>query len=240
MNDDSPNWRYEYKYLLPVTAKVALMQQLRPLMKLDQHGDEQGYRVTSLYYDDQEQSAYFDKIDGDSERTKYRWRAYNLQPASLRLEIKIKKNNLVDKKSQSMSVDQFNKSLTGQSFFDEREMTGVEKIFFIKNKTCLFKPQIVIDYQRLALIDEASQTRITFDQNLTFSSQTSNFLTEELNQKLILEPGYDMLEIKYQHFLPNYLQQLLSQSHLWPVAASKYVLAQQRNRQTYQGMKITP
>ena len=60
-------YRYELKFIISDQAAELLKQQLRALMELDSHSisDECSYTIRSLYFDDINSSAYYDKLDGD-------------------------------------------------------------------------------------------------------------------------------------------------------------------------------
>ena len=83
-------YRYELKYVISNQAAELLKQQLKALMETDSHSvsDEYSYMIRSLYFDDINSSAYFDKLDGVEYRSKYRMRIYNNSKDVIKLECK--------------------------------------------------------------------------------------------------------------------------------------------------------
>ena len=100
-------YRYELKYIISDQAAELLKQQLRALMELDSHSisDECSYTIRSLYFDDINSSAYYDKLDGIEYRSKYRMRIYNGSKDVIKLECKHKDENMTYKESSSLNYE---------------------------------------------------------------------------------------------------------------------------------------
>ena len=70
--------RHEYKFLISRADAELLKLRLPHIMERDTHsGDKGQYTIRSLYFDDFSNSAYYEKMDGVSERAKYRIRFYD-------------------------------------------------------------------------------------------------------------------------------------------------------------------
>ena len=84
--------RWEIKYLVNRTTRVALDRDLRALMPRDPFANGDGtYRVRSLYFDTPDYMAYHSKMAGDAVRHKIRARVYGEDPnvaRGVRLEVK--------------------------------------------------------------------------------------------------------------------------------------------------------
>ena len=81
--------RHEYKYLISRADAELLKLRLPHFMERDPHAGETGrYTIRSLYFDDFNNTAYYDKTDGVNYRAKYRIRFYNYDPSQLKLEKK--------------------------------------------------------------------------------------------------------------------------------------------------------
>ena len=75
--------RFEFKYLLSESKRKAFEQDLLFFMEFDPFVvDKPGhqYFVRSLYFDDPQYSAFFDKVDGIKKRAKFRVRTYTETP----------------------------------------------------------------------------------------------------------------------------------------------------------------
>ena len=63
------------------------------------------YHIRSLYFDTIFNDAYFDKMDGDQNRDKYRIRIYNMRDTNIKLECKTKVGSLISKRSLGIPRD---------------------------------------------------------------------------------------------------------------------------------------
>ena len=70
--------RHEFKFLISRADAELLKLRLPHVMQRDPHAGETGrYTIRSLYFDDMDAAAYYEKVDGIDSRTKYRIRFYN-------------------------------------------------------------------------------------------------------------------------------------------------------------------
>lgn len=77
--------RKELKYLVSQQEVYRLKEKLRAVMRADSHGDSQGYRVRSLYFDSLFDSDFEDKVAGYDNRQKVRLRIYNEADQNVKL-----------------------------------------------------------------------------------------------------------------------------------------------------------
>ena len=84
-------FRYELKFLLNESQAQILKQRLSLIMEPDGNSIDGNYFIRSLYFDDVNSTAYYEKIDGLEEREKYRIRYYNFDRTYIMLELKGKK-----------------------------------------------------------------------------------------------------------------------------------------------------
>ena len=66
--------------------------------------------------------------------------------------------------------------------------------------------------------------RITMDENISSSSRTDLFLEEQIPLRPVLAAGQQILEVKYDEYLPDQIYRTLQPGHLRPTAFSKYYL----------------
>lgn len=79
---------------------------------------------------------------------------------------------------------------------------------------------IIIGYH---IYTKHGNVRITLDYNISMDYNTNNFFNKE-NQKIpIMEKNMNILEVKYDEFLPNYIAWLISINKLEQTAYSKYL-----------------
>ena len=82
-------YRHEYKFLLNALDVFAVRARLQAVMPRDPHAGPGGeYRIRSLYFDDLNNSALWEKLDGVNERRKFRIRYYNDDLSYIMLECK--------------------------------------------------------------------------------------------------------------------------------------------------------
>lgn len=84
--------RHELKHYINYADVLQLRSRLLFVASLDENAAEgNGYRVKSLYFDNFNDKALKEKIDGVNEREKFRLRRYNDDKSFIRLEKKSKK-----------------------------------------------------------------------------------------------------------------------------------------------------
>ena len=81
--------RHELKFFINEMQYQVLSRQLDRVLWRDPNGDVNNeYHIRSLYFDTIFNDAYFDKMDGDQNRDKYRIRIYNMRDTNIKLECK--------------------------------------------------------------------------------------------------------------------------------------------------------
>lgn len=217
------NYRYENKYIVDSYTYELLSRQLKMLMKMDSHSinDNYSYEIRSLYYDDLDNSAYHEKVDGIEFRKKYRLRMYNNDTKTIKLECKFKDANMTKKLDSKLS-ERNAKYLVKQEY-DKIKLKDEFYLDFLRQvKTKNLKPKVIVDYKRLALTYPASDVRITFDYNLKSSNSVLSYFEANINRTDCFEENEIVLEVKYNEFLPDVIQGILNQYNLRSVAISKF------------------
>ncbi len=238
-------WRHEDKYLLDEYSFTRLYWQLRPFVGLDRHAETDGwlgdpagldeipglatdaqypgYQVKSLYFDTIGRHGLFEKLAGIDQRFKYRVRIYNNGDHVIHLEKKMKRNQYCLKSSIPISRSQLDALLAGDAeWLLEAGPPGTD--LYTEMRTRLMKPLVLVDYHRIPLIWPADEIRITFDSHLSTGLFRTDLFEEHAAMHPVLSPGQVILEVKYNHFLPDFLNALLSQSGAMPVSLSKYAM----------------
>ncbi|MCL2698637.1 MAG: polyphosphate polymerase domain-containing protein [Oscillospiraceae bacterium] len=219
--------RHEFKYAINSGVYEILRRRCASVMKRDKFStDDGGYRVTSLYFDDVYGTAYNDKLTGILSRKKFRIRAYNLSPDRINLEVKLKEGSYIKKKSAVLTYDEY-KAIIGGELFPSLEgcrgaagwSSGVLQDF----RSQKLKPAVITDYYREAFTADAGNVRITFDKNLQTGFGTADMFNASYSP---VDRFYNqaVLEIKYDRFLPTYIQELFSGFPLMSEPVSKYIL----------------
>lgn len=105
------HYRHEWKHEISWSDLISIRQRLRAVAESDPHAVEGRYLIRSLYFDNLNDKALREKVDGVNRREKFRIRYYNGDPFSvMHLEKKSKLNGLGTKYSAPLTVDQAQKS----------------------------------------------------------------------------------------------------------------------------------
>ena len=218
-------YRHEYKYVISGGCYHILRGRLKAAMKPDPHGKNGVYRISSLYFDDIYRTAYNDKIMGLDVRKKYRIRFYGLSADYIRLEVKEKKGDMVCKRSVPLSREEYDAIISGDRRFlgEERFLDTAGEEFYLSDRTVMLSPTVLVDYVREAYICAAGNVRITFDMSLKTSAEL-DVIGGRPDFYNVFDNGGIILEVKYDSFIPMYIQELLSGVPLNRESVSKFVL----------------
>ena len=96
-------YRVEEKFCCTAREMYSLQRRLDGVLRADdnEHNDE-GYLVSSLYFDDPADTCLLAVRDGCSRRRKYRIRIYNDSLAVIKLEVKEKLDAMTRKRSRQI------------------------------------------------------------------------------------------------------------------------------------------
>lgn len=85
-----------------------------------------------------------------------------------------------------------------------------------------FKPKVIVDYERIAYVEEVTNVRITFDLNLSASYELDKFLTGDYFKFYIDSSKYNILEVKFDYILPSYIKKIIESYGFIKTSFSKY------------------
>lgn len=217
-------YRHEYKYFINQTSMYELKSRLWLTMDRDPNADRYGnYRVRSLYFDDEQGRASREKLAGVESRKKYRLRSYDDDYHHIKLECKIKENRSVAKRSMPITMSAAESLIYDGTLPtpEAQEPMGVEIHTQIASEG--LKPAVIVEYIREAYIMPYQDIRICFDKHLSVGLQTKNFFDRSLPTMEVLPAGIQILEIKFNEYLPSYYWDLLQGIRAERSAVSKYL-----------------
>ncbi|MBR0462215.1 MAG: polyphosphate polymerase domain-containing protein [Erysipelotrichaceae bacterium] len=220
-------YRYELKYMLSKGKAALLKQQLKALMYLDSHSvsSEYSYQIRSVYFDDDNSSAYLEKVDGVEFRSKYRLRMYNFDESYLVLECKHKDEDMTYKESCRISYEQALQLLEGRYDLIDTADPFFKK-FLAAALSKHLKPAVIVDYRRLAYVLPVSDVRITFDEELRSGRYSHDFFNKDIVTFDLYHDKGIVLEVKYNEFLPEPIVKVLSSIPMLRQSFSKFVACQ--------------
>ena len=195
------------------------------LLKKDKNAfyEDGSYLIKSLYFDDRESSSYYEKLDGVLYRKKYRIRTYNDDEKFIRLEKKMKHNNMTAKEQMLISKDIYSKILNGKiNEIDNPQGLLLEFLNEYKNKGLV--PSIIVGYHRIAFTYPISDVRITFDSHIQSGLYNYDLFNKNASNYTIIEYGKQVLEVKFNEVLPLHIANILNDIPTCREAVSKFAI----------------
>ena len=219
------DYRNEIKYLVSETQLVLLENRIRNLIQPDRHAGADGtYQIRSLYFDDFENTYYRENEMGTDPREKFRIRIYNGDPGRISLELKKKQHSMTQQLSCLLTEEQCRELMAGRPLPADPSYPPVLQKMNLLMKTRLLKPKVIVEYDRTPFVEKLGNTRVTLDRNIRSSNAVASFLEKRVPARPIMPAGKQILEVKYDEFLPDYLYRNLQLSHLRQTTFSKYYL----------------
>jgi hypothetical protein len=219
-------YRHELKHYINVADYLAIRSRLCQIMSVDSNSNEnKEYKIRSLYFDNLQDKALMEKVNGINRREKFRIRFYNDNHSFIKLEKKMKNNGLCAKVSESISKEECMSLLNGDIAFlkDSGKELFIE--LYCKMKDQLLRPKTIVDYTREAYIYKPGNVRITFDKSIRSGIFSKNLFDENLPTVQSIDSRYIVLEVKYDEFLPDIVQAIIQTNERKSTAISKYAAA---------------
>ena len=217
--------RHELKYFINPAEVEALRARLRPVLALDSHCvGRRPYVIRSLYFDDIQDSAFNEKQAGVMHRDKYRIRIYRYSDKEIFLERKRKLGDLIQKSSVQITRRLCDQIIAGDPTGLQRSNNALLQDVYVQMRTRLLRPKVIVDYAREAYLHPAEDTRITFDLNLHSALHSTDLFNPHLPGVCPHDRNVEILEVKFNNYLPDYVARLLHGIEAERSAVSKYVL----------------
>jgi hypothetical protein len=212
--------RCELKFLISQIDYINLRTGLSNILTEDVHNGYSGYMIRSLYFDSFAETDFYQKFAGENIRKKIRLRTYDARSEKLKLELKRKENTNQRKQSFSISKNDAKKLI--ECDYDVLDhVYGAESIKNIM-KINHTRPVVTVEYNRLAYTHMSNNIRITLDSNIRSSETQFDIFDENLVLTPVEEFAFGLLEVKYDKFLPGFINELLSQFSSQFSSYSKY------------------
>lgn len=107
-------YRHEYKIYIRLGEIPELQARLRGVR--DSHVGENGcYHIRSLYFDNYQDRAFWEKVNGGDAREKFRLRCYNMNFDRVLLEKKSKYRGLCNKRAAPLTREQAQRLIDGDT-----------------------------------------------------------------------------------------------------------------------------
>lgn len=193
-------------------------------MELDSHTPSGGrYLIHSLYFDDYKDTSVYTTDSGLSERFKWRIRYYGDDLSYIVLERKEKKDGRCHKKSCKITANEYNSIVSGNiiDIVYDTEKDLIKELaadMLIRN----YRPKVIVDYERIAYVEEITNVRITFDMRISASYELEKFLDGNYQSFYIMPSGINVLEVKFDEILPSYIRNIVESFGFKQTSFSKY------------------
>lgn len=231
MEEKKRKFRHELKYIVSGAQVRMLQNRIEHLLPRDPNADEAGgYSIRSLYFDDYANRCFYENENGTDPREKFRIRIYNRSTERITLECKRKEHGMTLKTSCPLTVEQTRKLMAGKVLPDVAEQPPVLQKLTTEMLMRRMRPVVIVEYQRIPYVYKNGNVRITLDLNVASSGDVGAFLEEEIARRPVMPAGRQLLEIKYDEFLPDFIYNNLQLENLQQTAFSKYYLCRKYTR----------
>ena len=205
----APRYRHEWKHILNIGDLLILRSRLRAILESDPHAADGKYQVRSLYFDNLEDKALREKINGVNIREKFRIRLYNGDPSVIHLEKKSKRNGLGTKCSAGLTAEEAQKIVDGDLDWMPISDRPLVQELYSKMRHQGIRPKTMVDYTREPFVFRPGNVRVTLDYDI----RTGLNCTDFLNPQAITIPAGDaplLVEVKWDEFLPSIIRDAVS------------------------------
>ena len=132
-----------------------------------------------------------------------------------------------------LSPEQVERILNGEVLEADESSNPLLNKFVTLQKTKGLKPKVIVEYERIPYIYKAGNVRVTFDTNLSSSSEVGKFFTGGYLKRPVMPKGMQLLEVKYDEFLPDYIYEIMQLGNMTQTAFSKYYLCRKYGLRNY-------
>lgn len=223
--ENNSNLRFEKKYRISIFDYYAIKNSLTPYLNFDAFtkiAPENMYLVRSLYFDTRDYKTYKEKINGDSNRIKFRIRTYGTQPEDnpdIRVELKVRNGNLMDKHGAFISFQQYQSLMKKNQQYLNNDPVQIEFFRYIFKWDLV--PKTLVQYCREGFQSKMHDgIRITFDHDIKCAFSKDLFPKNVHWRKHY--HSHIVMEIKYKENVPFWLNNLIQSFNLKIVPNSKY------------------
>ena len=218
-------FRHELKYMVSAAEIEMLRNRINHLLPLDSHATIEGrYSIRSLYFDDYQNRCFYENENGTEPREKFRIRIYNHSTERITLECKSKERGKTLKTSCPLTVEQAQMLMAGKIIPDISNQPEVLRKLTLQMMTRQMRPVVIVEYDRTPYVYKNGNVRITLDTNIRSSSAVDQFLDPQIPGRPVLPVGQQLLEVKYDEYLPDFVYRSLMLPSLRQTAFSKYYI----------------
>lgn len=228
--------RFEYKFLLTLGQRAALLASLDGALRPDTLGGSDGrYPIVSLYYDSPDRRCYWDNWRGLPSRRKLRVRVYGTEDGAIAptsfIEVKHKADGRGVKRRVQTTLARalaLAAGATDPGPWQPGEARTLEEVRRLVEQED-FRPACVMRYDRHAFFlhlpgqDPAEALRVTFDHDVAVRFDALTPTTDDRRfRHQVLPPDTCIMEVKGAGAVPYAFADKLTRLRLSPRNFSKY------------------
>lgn len=214
-------FRHEVKHEISNLDMLILRQRLRAVMVPDSHAKDGRYEIRSLYFDNLDDKALREKLDGVNIREKYRIRLYNKDLSVIHLERKFKRGGLGYKELALLTVEQAKQIANGDIRWMAESTDEVILGFYSRIRNEGLKAKVIVDYTREPFVFVPGNVRVTLDYNIRTALRCTDFLNTNCTTVPVSDSSC-ILEVKWDNFLPDVVRDMVQLGDRHSTAFSKY------------------
>ena len=137
---------------------------------------------------------------------------------------------MTQKTACPLTPEQTRQLMAGQPIPDIGSQPPLLKKLTLQMLTRRLRPVVIVEYDRIPYVYQNGNVRITLDTNLRSSRYIERFLEASIPRRPVMPPGQQLLEVKYDAYLPDFIYRSLQLSSLRQTAFSKYYLCRKFTR----------
>lgn len=241
------NGRREAKYALVSEAQAAAIRDtVRAHMEPDPHAagwPDFRYPLSSLYLDTPALDLYRGTVRGEKNRHKLRIRRYFVPGSPAFFEVKSRVDQIIRKRRAAVRPEAIPELVAGAvprvAHLHKQSARGLADLLFFRDlmHAARATPRIRVRYFREAWADATeNRLRVTFDREVTCSPTSSADVLGEDSRWIDACSLPVILEIKFDHFMPEWVVRLVQRFDLTRTSVPKYVMSVDAARRL--GMEI--
>ena len=199
------DFRHECKHYITPYDRHILRCRLQAICRPDPHAIDGKYLIRSLYFDNLDDMALREKIDGVNIREKFRIRYYNGDKSYICLEKKSKYDALGTKAQAVITEEEAQRLVDGDLGWMMASERPLVQELYTKMTVQGLQPKVIVDYTREPFIFGPGNVRVTFDFDIRTGLRSVDFL----NPDCVTVPVMDdpiILEVKWDGFLPSVIR----------------------------------
>lgn len=229
--------RNEIKYYIKPSMVHPILDQCRTFVEHDEHAlnrPDYRYTIRSLYYDSPKLDFYWEKVDGIKVRRKLRIRSYNeyTKDSVAFLEIKRRYGTSIVKERAKYNFDEIVEIMSDpEKIWLTYEQSANHSLVLGKWVDNIVRwslePTILVTYERepyVGRFNDENDVRLTLDYNVRarYTESPAEIFNEDNMTPVVSDRV--ILELKFNHFMPKWMRQMVQSMNLKQLSISKYCM----------------